>query len=95
MGCWTLYVYSHKPVFNHLVTEALARYNTYYIMVCDRQLEVEQQVLENEIKEAFSNEYGIKIRRSGKRRFADMDRSEGTLEAEMPVLPVVAIDSFV
>ena len=57
MGCWTLYINSHKPVFNHLVTEALAQYNTYYIMVRDRWLEVEQQVHENEIKEAFSDEY--------------------------------------
>jgi len=64
-------------------------------MVRDRRLEVEQQVHENEIKEAFSDEYSIKIRRSGERRFADMDRGEETLGEEMPALPVVAIASFI
>jgi len=42
-----------------------------------------------------SDEYSIKIRRSGKRRLADMDRGEETLGEEMHALPVVAIDSFV
>jgi len=64
-------------------------------MVRDRRLEVEQQVHKNEIKEAFPDKYGIKIRRSGKRRFADMDRGEEILGEEMPALPVVTIDSFV
>jgi len=63
-------------------------------MIRDRQLLVEQQDLENEIKETFSIEYGDKIRRSGKRRFADMNGNEETEEEEMPALNVAAIASF-
>ena len=33
--------------------KALARYNSYYMMIRDRRLLVEQQDLENEIKETF------------------------------------------
>jgi len=61
--------------------------------LCIRLL-VEQQDLENEIKETFSVEYGDKNRRSGKRRFADMNGNEETMEDDMPALNVAAIDSF-
>jgi len=74
--------------------KALARYNSYYMMIRDRRLLVEQQDLENDIKETFSVKYGVKGRQAGKRRFADMNRNEETVEEEMPALNVAAIDSF-
>jgi len=60
----------------------------------ERRLLVEQQDLENEIKETFSVIYGGKGRQAGKMRFADMNGNEETMEEEMPALNVAAIDSF-
>jgi len=75
-------------------SKALERYNCYYRKISERRTVVEQQDLENEIKEAFAVKYGDKIRRTGKRRFADMNGNEEAMEEEMPALNVAAIDSF-
>jgi hypothetical protein len=75
-------------------TAALTRYNAYYRMIQQRRLDSEQQDIEKEIMESFQEEYGSKIRRTGKRRFAEMNGTTEGNEETMPPLPIAAIDSF-
>ena len=74
--------------------KALTRYNEYYRMIQLERGDEKQQDIERDIMDAFQDEYGNKIRRSGKRRFGELDESNNGNEEAMPELPIAAIDSF-